>query len=93
MTELKCTPGHLGPKSQELVSSSGKSAAVFVDCGSQEENAANAPLMAAAPDLYEAAKVARDTIAAKVCRGGLSELEMEVVKLCDEAMAKARGEK
>ena len=54
MNKLKCTPGKWEPQHQQLVAENGKTVAVFVDCGSREENAANARLMAAAPELYEA---------------------------------------
>ena len=92
MNKLKCTPGNWEIQNQQLVAENGKTVAVFVDCGSQEENEANARLLAASMQLYRAVSKARDTMASKVFLGGLMEHEMEAMKVCDKALLKVWGE-
>lgn len=86
MSELKATPGPWEPRHDELVAKDGNTVAIFLCCGGQEVNAANAHLIAAAPELYEALEM----MLKMVEFGGFGkDAAMDTAR---SALAKARGE-
>lgn len=90
MSELKATPGPWEPRHDELVAKDGNTVAIFLCCGGQEVNAANARLIAAAPELYEALDEALGLVQALINEGYTGYIDQR--ERISAALAKARGE-
>jgi hypothetical protein len=73
----------IGPKGNRKVAK--------VEKHSNPQNAANANLIAAAPELLDAAQAAEESLHHMLCAGGLSPHEEDVYTDLKEAIAKAKG--
>ena len=101
MTERKWTPGPWEIGNDNRIEDGGYGVAVIVDDCPNHEASANAHLIAAAPDMYEALKTARDYVF-DASNGGLVwsdghndplvEMATGDLTRIDAALAKARGE-